>query len=47
MAGPGNSRGFQGVFTPQRYWLLLPSWLVVGFFMVAPVLIMLVYSFLT
>ena len=47
MAGPRNAGGFQGVFTPLRYWLLLPSWLVIGFFMVAPVLIMLVYSFLT
>ena len=37
----------QGVFSPIRNWLLLPSWLVIGVFMIAPVLIMLVYSFLT
>jgi spermidine/putrescine transport system permease protein len=30
-----------------RGWLLLPSWAIIGFFMVIPVLLMLVYSFLT
>ena len=36
-----------GIFVGARNWLLLPSWLVIGFFMVTPVVIMLVYSFLT
>ena len=35
------------VFGSLRYWLLTPSWLVIGFFLVAPVAMMLVYSFLT
>lgn len=39
--------GDSGVFSGLRNWLLLPSWLVIGFFMVAPVAIMLIYSFLT
>ncbi|MCJ8337235.1 MAG: ABC transporter permease [Pseudomonadales bacterium] len=30
-----------------RDWLLMPSWLVIGLFLVMPVLMMLVYSFLT
>ena len=34
-------------YRPLRFWLLAPSWLAIGFFLLAPVLIMLVYSFLT
>ena len=34
-------------FDPLRRQLLLPAWLVIGFFLVFPVLLMLVYSFLT
>lgn len=34
-------------YAPVRSWLLLPSWLVIGIFMLLPVLLMLVYSFLT
>jgi len=34
-------------FHNQRNKLLLPAWLVIGFFLVVPVLMMLVYSFLT
>lgn len=34
-------------FHHQRHKLLLPAWVVVGFFLVVPVLMMLVYSFLT
>jgi len=34
-------------FAPLRNWLMAPSWLIVGFFLVLPVLLMLVYSFLT
>ena len=36
-----------GVFVAWRPWLLAPTWLVLGTFMLAPVLVMLVYSFLT
>ena len=36
-----------GTFDPLRKRLLLPAWLVIGFFLVLPVLMMLVYSFLT
>lgn len=45
--------GFQGgravsrTFAPVKTWLLLPSWLGIGIFLVVPVAIMLVYSFLT
>jgi spermidine/putrescine transport system permease protein len=41
-AGPGAS-----VFAGLRARLLLPSWLIIGIFLVIPVLMMLVYSFLT
>ena len=34
-------------FRPWRIGLLLPAWAVIGFFMLLPVLLMLVYSFLT
>ncbi|MEM0990391.1 MAG: ABC transporter permease [Pseudomonadota bacterium] len=48
MAGLGTAADSQGeVFAPTRTWLLLPSWLVIGFFLLMPVLLMLVYSFLT
>ena len=36
-----------GTWSPVRPWLLLPSWLVIGFFLALPMLLMLVYSFLT
>ena len=36
-----------GAYAPLRGWLLAPSWLLIGVFLVAPVAIMLVYSFLT
>ena len=36
-----------GIYADQRNWLLLPSWVVLGFFVFAPVCVMLVYSFLT
>ncbi len=41
--GGASSSTFAGI----RHWLLLPSWLVIGFFLLLPVLLMLVYSFLT
>ncbi len=34
-------------FDSLRFRLLVPSWLIIGFFLVVPVLLMLVYSFLT
>jgi len=36
-----------GIYSGQRNWLLLPSWVILGFFVFAPVCVMLVYSFLT
>lgn len=47
MAGqlPTNSQGSS--FAPARIWLMLPTWALIGFFLVLPVLLMLVYSFLT
>lgn len=48
MAGGGASgRAVSRSFGPVRGWLLLPSWLVIGIFLVLPVGIMLIYSFLT
>lgn len=42
----GGTTAF-GVFQPLRYWLLLPTWAMIGIFLVVPVGIMLTYSFLT
>ena len=46
-AGAGSGRTVSATFSGVRNWLLLPSWLVIGVFMLLPVLLMLVYSFLT
>jgi spermidine/putrescine transport system permease protein len=46
-AGTGSGRTVSATFSPVRFWLLLPSWLVIGFFLLIPVLLMLTYSFLT
>ena len=46
-AAPGSGRTVSGTFSPVRGWLLLPSWLTIGVFLLLPVLLMLVYSFLT
>ena len=46
-AGTGSGRTVSATFSPVRGWLLLPSWLVIGIFLLVPVLLMLVYSFLT
>lgn len=47
-AGPGTAtRAAPSTFGAVRGWLLLPSWAVIGFFLVLPVGIMVVYSFLT
>lgn len=45
--GLANSRSIASAYGPVRGWLLLPSWVVVGIFMLVPIGIMLIYSFLT
>ncbi len=47
MAAGIGGRTVSSAFAPIRLWLLLPSWVVIGFFLLIPVLLMLVYSFLT
>ena len=48
MAGTlGSVRTASRTFEPVRARLLLPTWVVIGFFLLLPVLLMLVYSFLT
>jgi len=49
MAGGAASGGSSqsDTYAAARNWLLLPSWVVLGFFVLAPVLMMLLYSFLT
>jgi spermidine/putrescine transport system permease protein len=46
-AGTGSGSTVSAIFSPVRLWLLLPSWIVIGFFLLLPVLLMLTYSFLT
>ena len=36
-----------GTFIPVRKWLLLPTWVTIGFFLLLPILLVMVYSFLT
>ena len=45
--GIGSGRAVSRTYAPVRGWLLLPTWLAIGIFLVLPVGIMLVYSFLT
>jgi len=49
MAGglSGKTAANNSVYAGSGPWLMLPSWLMIGFFLVIPVGIMLVYSFLT
>lgn len=47
MAAISGGKTVSSTFAPVRGWLLLPSWLVVGFFLVLPMALMLIYSFLT
>lgn len=47
MAAAGGGRTVSNTYAPLRGWLLLPSWLTIGVFLLVPVLLMLVYSFLT
>jgi len=45
--GFGGGRTVSRTYQPVKTWLLLPSWVTIGIFLVVPVGIMLVYSFLT
>lgn len=49
MAGGAASGGTAAsdTYAKARHWLLMPSWLVLGFFVFAPVCVMFIYSFLT
>ena len=47
MAGMASGKSVSRTFHPLRFWLLAPSWLIIGFFLFVPVLLMLLYSFLT
>ena len=48
MAGANIKSGIAtDTYAKERYWLLLPSWAVLLIFIVVPVAIMMVYSFLT
>ena len=47
MAAGIGGRTVSRTFAPIRWWLLAPSWVVIGVFLGAPVVLMLVYSFLT
>lgn len=49
MAGGAASGGSSAsdTYAKARHWLLLPSWVVLGVFVFAPVCVMLIYSFLT
>ena len=46
-AGTGSGGTVSSTFAPVKGWLLMPSWLIIGFFLALPVLLMLIYSFLT
>ncbi|NBT52222.1 MAG: ABC transporter permease, partial [Marivivens sp.] len=49
MAGGASTGGSSQseTFAPARYWLLLPSWVTLTILVLAPVSMMMVYSFLT
>ncbi len=47
MAGVAGGKTVSSTYAPVRVWLMLPSWLVIGIFLLIPVVLMLVYSFLT
>ena len=47
MAAMDTGKTVSSTFAPVRGWLLLPSWAVIGFFLLLPMILMLVYSFLT
>lgn len=43
----GDAGAVTDTYAKQRFWLLMPSWLMLSIFILIPVTIMLVYSFLT
>ena len=45
--GMATAGGSAGIYKGRSGLLILPSWLVIGFFLLLPVAMMLVYSFLT
>ncbi len=47
MAAIGSGKTVSSTYAPVRGWLLLPTWLTIGIFMLMPLGVMLVYSFLT
>lgn len=47
MAATASGKTVSSTYAPVRAWLLLPSWLTIGIFMLIPLALMLVYSFLT
>ena len=49
MAGIGlDTKATSGaIYAKDRFWLLLPAWVVLGFLSITPVMLMLLYSFLT
>ncbi len=46
-AGMGSGRTVSATYAPARNWLMMPSWVMIGFFLALPVCLMFVYSFLT
>ncbi|MDQ2067077.1 ABC transporter permease [Xinfangfangia sp. CPCC 101601] len=46
-AGPSGKSGKDAAWAPLALPLMLPTWAVIGFFLLLPVLLMVVYSFLT
>ncbi len=47
MAAALSSSTKSEAYAPARTWLMMPSWMLIGFFMLLPVGLMLIYSFLT
>jgi len=47
MAATGSGSSVSRTFSPVRIWLMMPTWLTIGFFMLLPLILILVYSFLT
>lgn len=47
MAAVTSSSTNSEAYAPARFWLMLPSWALIGFFLLVPVGLMLIYSFLT
>lgn len=47
MTVQNNMSTVSKAYEPVRHWLLMPSWVSIGFFLLLPVGLMLIYSFLT